>query len=146
MIRPLRPCIVLGIFLCISLHSVYAQSNKDALKASRAGYDYEQENKFSEALFEYNKAIAADPKYPYPVERIGAMYQRLHNYPRAIQFLHRAITLDSNFDDYNLYNIATCYKALQKYDSAVMYYKLFVRKIKPIVADDSAAVGARGGA
>ena len=138
--RSIRYYIILGVLLCLSSHSVFAQSNKDALKASRAGFEFEQENKLSEALFEYNKAIAADPKYPYPVERIGAMYQRLHNYPRAIQFLHRAIALDSNFDDYNFYNLATCYKALQKNDSAVMYYKLFLLKIKPIVADDSAAV------
>ena len=130
----------LGVLLCIASHPLLGQTNKEALKASRDGFNFEQGNKFSEALFEYNKAIAADPKYPYPVERIGAMYQRLHNFPRAIQFLRRAIKLDSNFDDYNLYNLATCYKALQKNDSAVMYYKLFLHKIKPIVADDSAAV------
>ena len=124
----------------MSLRPIFAQSNKDALKASRAGFEFEQENKLAEALFEYNKAIGADPKYPYPVERIGAMYQRLHNYPRAISFLHRAIALDSNFDDYNFYNLATCYKALQKNDSAVMYYKTFLRRIKPIVAEDSSAM------
>jgi outer membrane protein OmpA-like peptidoglycan-associated protein len=129
-----------GVLLCAFLQPALAQSNKDALKASRAGYNLEQENKLSEALFEYNKAIAADPKYPYPVERIGAMYQRLHNYPLAIMFLRRAIKLDSNFDDYNLYNVATCYKAIQKNDSALIYYKLFLQRIKPIVADDSAAV------
>ncbi len=140
MMRSLRPCMAFGVLLCIFSHPVFAQSNKVALKASRAGYNFEQENKLSEALFEYNKAIAADPKYPYPVERIGAMYQHLHNYPRAIQFLHKAVALDSNFDDYNLYNLATCYKALQKNDSAVMYYRLFVQKIKPIITEDSAAV------
>lgn len=140
MFRSMRQCIIVGVLLSLSLHPVFAQSNKDALKASRAGYEFEQENKLSEALFEYNKAIAADPKYPYPVERIGAMYQRLHNYPRALIFLHRAIALDSNFDDYNFYNLATCYKALQKNDSAVLYYKLFLRRIKPIVAEDSSAV------
>ena len=136
----MRYCIVLSALLCISSHPVFAQSTKDALKASRDGYNLEQENKLSEALFEYNKAIAADPKYPYPVERIGAMYQRLHNYPRAISFLHRAISLDSNYDDYNFYNLATCYKAMQKNDSAVMYYKIFLRRIKPIVAEDSSAM------
>ena len=135
-----RLCIATGVLLCSFSYPLFAQTNKEALNASRAGYEFEQENKFSEAIFEYNKAIAADPKYPYPVERIGAMYQHLHNYPRAIQFLQRAVKLDSNFDDYNLFNLATCYKALQKTDSAVMYYRLFLRKIKPIVPDDSAAV------
>ncbi len=138
--QPVRLCMALAILLCLFSCPVIAQTNKEALAASRAGYELEQQNRFSEAIFEYNKAIAADPKYPYPVERIGAMYQRLRNYPRAIQFLKRAVALDSNFDDYNLYNLATCYKAMQKTDSAVMFYKLFLGKIKPIVADDSAAV------
>ncbi len=132
--------LTLGLLLCLPIHSLSAQGNKDALKASRDGYNFEQENKLSEALFEYNKAIAADPKYPYPVERIGAMYQKLRNYPRAIQFLHRAVSLDSNFDDYNFYNLATCYKAMQKNDSAVMFYKIFMRRMKPIVAEDSSAM------
>ena len=138
--RSIRHCILFSVLLCVSLHPVFAQSNPEALKASRAGYEFEQGNKLGEALFEYNKAIAADPKYPYPVERIGAMYQKLHNYPRAVQFLQRAVTLDSNFDDYNFYNLATCYKALQKNDSAVLYYKVFLRRMKPIIAEDSSAV------
>ena len=138
--RPMRYCIVLSVLLCVSSHAIFAQSNKDALKASRAGYEFEQENKLSEALFEYNKAIAADPKYPYPVERIGAMYQKLHNYPRAISFLKRAVALDSNYDDYNLYNLGTCYKALQKNDSAILYFKAFLHRIKPVVAEDSSAI------
>jgi outer membrane protein OmpA-like peptidoglycan-associated protein len=136
----LKFCLCVVALPCFIPRSTFAQTVKEALSASRAGYELEQDNKFSEALFEYNKAIAADPKYPYPIERIGAMYQRLHNYPRAIEFLHRAIVLDSNFDDYNLYNLATCYKALQKNDSALLYYKLFLARIKPVVSEDSAAV------
>jgi outer membrane protein OmpA-like peptidoglycan-associated protein len=142
MIRSIKQSIILAMLLCLLSQRMFAQPlpGKDALRSSRAGYELEQENKFSEALFEYNKAIASDPKYPYPLERIGAMYQHLHNYPRAIEFLRRAIALDSNFDDYNLYNLATCYKAVQKNDSALMYYRAFIRKIKPVVAEDSAAV------
>jgi outer membrane protein OmpA-like peptidoglycan-associated protein len=138
--RSINYCIIPGILLCLIVYPVFSQSNKEALKSSRAGYEFEQESKLSEALFEYNKAIALDPKYPYPLERIGAMYQRLHNYPRALSFLHRAIALDSNFDDYNFYNLATCYKALQKNDSAVLYYKTFLHRMKPIVAEDSSAM------
>jgi outer membrane protein OmpA-like peptidoglycan-associated protein len=130
----------IGIAVVFCLTGSISAQNKDALKASRSGYEFEQEKKFAEALFEYNKAIAADPKYPYPVERIGAMYQHLHNYPLAINFLHRAIRLDSNFDDYNFYNLGTCYKALQKNDSAVIYYKMFLQRMKPILPEDSSAM------
>ncbi|MEP7235146.1 MAG: OmpA family protein [Ignavibacteriota bacterium] len=138
--RLVKYCLATIALLCAFSAPLLGQTNKEALAASRSGYEFEQQNKFSEAIFEYNKAIAADPKYPYPVERIGAMYQHLHNYPRAIQFLRRAIALDSNFDDYNLYNLGTCYQAMQKTDSAVMYFQNFVAKIKPVVPDDSAAV------
>ncbi|MEI8134927.1 MAG: OmpA family protein [bacterium] len=128
------------VFLVTTFGISFAQPSKDALKAARAGYEFEQENKFAEALFEYNKAIAADSKYPYPLERIGAMYQRLRNYPQAIGFLRRAIKLDSNFDDYNYYNLAVCYKNTQKNDSAVIYFRTFLARMKPILAEDSAAM------
>ena len=132
--------IAFSILLCVFSSRAIAQINPEALKASRSGYELEQQNKFSEALFEYNRAIEVDPKYPYPAERIGAMYQKLRNYPKAIQFLRRAIALDSNFDDYNFFNLASCYRSLQKNDSAVMYFKTFNRRIKPILPEDSSAM------
>jgi tetratricopeptide (TPR) repeat protein len=78
-----------------------AQPKEETLKLARAGYDLEQQGKLSEALFKYNQCIAADPKYPYPVQRIASMYHKLKNYPKAVQFYQRAIALDSSFDDYN---------------------------------------------
>ena len=119
--------------------SLYAQTNPDALKYSREGYELEQQGKFSEALYRYNQSIAADPKYPYPVQRIAAMYQRLRNFPKAIQFYHRAILLDSTFDDYNYLNLALSYRSMNNTDSSMMEYRLFLKKLKPIIAEDSVA-------
>ncbi|HET9136907.1 MAG TPA: OmpA family protein [Candidatus Kapabacteria bacterium] len=134
-----RFCIIIVCSLLCACSAAFAQK-KEALEASRYGFELEKQDKFAEALYQYNKAIAADPKYPYPVERIGAMYQKLHNYPRAIEFLRRAIALDPNFDDYNYYNIGFNYKVLHKLDSALIYYKLFLQRMKPLIAEDSAAV------
>ncbi len=130
----------LFVIIGIITSSLSAQTKKDALDASKLGYEFEQQNKMSEALFEYNKAIALDPRYPYPLERIGGMYQKLRNYPRAIQMLSRALQLDSNFDDYIYYNLGISYKALHKFDTALIYYKIFLRRMKPLVAEDSSAV------
>lgn len=135
---------ILSVFIVLSLlstaTSLYAQPKKEALDASRYGFELEQQNKYPEALFEYNKAIAADPKYPYPVARIGAMYQKLHNYKKAIQFFQRAIAMDSTFDDYNYYNLGTSYKGLHQLDSAVICYRKFIWRMTPLVPEDSAAV------
>ena len=124
----------------IAASTLFAQGKKDALDASKRGYELEQQGKLSEALFEYNKAIGIDPKYPYPVERIGGMYQKLRNYPRAIQMMQRVLLLDSNFDDFVYFNLATCYKSLHKLDSALIFYQAFVRRMKPLVPEDSAAI------
>lgn len=118
-----------------------AQPKEESLKFARAGYELEQQGKYPEALYKYNQCIAIDPTYPYPVQRIAAMYQKLHNYPKAIQFYHRAIALDSSFDDYNFLNLALCYRTIRKQDSALYAYRLFIRKVKPVLKEDTLALG-----
>ncbi len=132
--------IVLTAITAFGTRTSLAQPKKEALDASRYGFDLERQGKFSEALFEYNKAIAADPNYPYPVERIGSMYQKLHNYPKAIEFLKRTLVLDSNYDDYTYYNLGYCYKMMHKLDTALIYYRVFSSRMKPLVPEDSAAL------
>lgn len=125
------------VFVTVSLH---AQTKEEALKLARSGYELEQQGKMSEALYQYNQCIAVDPKYPYPVQRIAAMYQKLRNYPKAIQFYQRAIALDSSFDDYNYLNLALSYKQMKKFDSALYAYRNFTRKIKPVLKEDTTAL------
>lgn len=117
--------------------TLVAQSNPTALEHSRKGFALEQEGKLAEALYEYNEAIKADPKYPYPYARIGGMYQTLRNYNLAIQHYHQAIRLDSNFDVYNFYNLGLAYRVLAKHDSAAIAFKEFLARIHPINAFDS---------
>lgn len=119
--------------------AVHAQTNEEALKHSRAGYSYEQQNKFREALYEYDLAIKADAKYPYPVERIAAMYQTLRNYKTAVEYFHRAIKLDSNYDVYNYYNLGLSFRLLERYDSAADAFKEFIRRLNPVTAADTVA-------
>lgn len=127
-------------FLVLAKQCLYAQTSDEALSLARSGYELEQSGKMSEALYQYNKCIAADPKYAYPVQRIAAMYQKLHNYTKAIEFYNRAITLDSTFDDYNYLNLALSYKQLKKFDSSLYAYRNFIRKMKPVLHEDSSAL------
>lgn len=124
------------VILCIAT-AASAQPKKEALDHAREGYEFEQQGKFAEALYKYNQAIAADTKYPYPVQRIAAMYQKLRNYKKAIEFYRRAIALDSAFDDYNYYNLALSYRTLRKFDSAALAYSAFIKRIKPVVEEDT---------
>ncbi len=134
--------VMLFALLCIYFYptTLHAQGNPVALKHARTGYDLEQQGKLSEALYEYNAAIAADAKYPYPVERIAAMYQQLHNYPLAIQFYSRAIKLDSASDVYSFYNLGLSYRAMAKHDSAVTNFKEFVRRMQPVSKADTLSI------
>ncbi len=96
-----------------------AQSGKvdhaGSLAYSRAGFEFEQKKEYKYALFEYDTAAKLDPTYPYPVERIGGMYQVLKNYPKAIDAYEHAIRLDSMFDVYNYYNLGLSFHVVRKY-------------------------------
>ena len=119
--------------------AVFAQSG-DALKHARAGFDYEQKQEYKLALYEYDAALQTDPKYPYPLERIGGMYQVLKNYPLAISYYQRAIRLDSSFDVYNYYNLGLSYRIVDKYDSAVFALKEFLGRMDPVNRADTLAM------
>lgn len=116
------------------------QPSADVLKFARAGFDYEQRGEFRLALFEYDTAIKLAPAYPYPYGRIGAIYQRLKNYPLAITYYNRAIKLDSNFDVYNYYNLGPCFRIMEKHDSAVIALKEFLRRMQPVNHYDTASM------
>ncbi len=111
-----------------------------SLEYSRAGFDFEQKKEYKYALFEYDTAAKLDPTYPYPVERIGGMYQLLKNYPKAIEAYEHAILLDSMFDVYNYYNLGLSFHVAQKYDSAVFALRQFIARMDPVNRADSAAM------
>lgn len=124
------------VILCCAATPLLAQ-NSEALKHARNGYEYEQQQEYRLALFEYDTAIKLDPKYPYPYEHIGSMYQVLKNYRLAITYYSQAIKLDSNYDVYNYFNLGPCYRILGKHDSAVLVLKQFIRRMQPVNREDS---------
>ncbi|HEX5316259.1 MAG TPA: tetratricopeptide repeat protein, partial [Candidatus Kapabacteria bacterium] len=127
------------ILLFFAATPLFAQK-PEALKHARAGFDWEQKGEYQYALFEYDTAAKLDPTYPYPVERTGGMYQELKNYPKAIDFYERTVRLDSTFDVYNYYNLGLCFHVVQKYDSAVLNLKEFIRRMMPVNHADTVAM------
>ena len=132
--RLLGACIVL-----FAATPLFAQ-RPEALKHARAGFEWEQKQEYQYALFEYDTAAKLDPTYPYPVERMGGMYQELKNYPKAIDFYERTVHLDSTFDVYNYYNLGLCFHVVQKYDSAVLNLKEFIKRMMPVNHADTVAM------
>ncbi len=128
--------------LFLSANPLIAQRAKvdhdAALAHARAGFEFEQKKEYKYALYEYDTAAKLDTTYPYPVERIGGMYQVLKNYPLAISAYERSIKLDSAFDDYAYYNLGLSFHVVQKYDSAVMALKEFIKRMDPVNKEDSA--------
>jgi outer membrane protein OmpA-like peptidoglycan-associated protein len=119
---------------------LFAQPNAEALKHARAGFDFESKKQYQYALFEYDTAMKLDRTYPYPVERIGGLYQLLKNYPLAVAFYERAIRMDSSFDVYNYYNLGLSFRIVEKHDSAVAALKEFLHRMQPVNQQDSAAM------
>src|ERR1051325_4640010 len=100
--------------LLVSSAVIAQRTSETVLKLSRAGFDYEQQQQYRLAIYEYDSAIKLDPKYPYPYSRIGAIYYTLKNYSLAIRYYSAAIKLDSNFDVYNFFNLGKPYRVLGK--------------------------------
>jgi len=133
-------------FFCIFLATSHAraqtvhQPNAEALKHARAGFDWEQKQEFQYALFEYQAALKTDSLYPYPIERIGGIYQVLKNYGLAISYYNKAVKLDSNFDVYNYFNLGLAYRIVEKHDTAVLALKEFLHRMAPVNKADSTAM------
>jgi outer membrane protein OmpA-like peptidoglycan-associated protein len=134
------PARLFGVSILFFATTPLFAQRPEALKHARAGFEYEQKSEYQYALFEYDTAAKLDPTYPYPVERTGGMYQVLKNYPKAIDFYERAVHIDSAFDVYNYYNLGLCFHVVQKYDSAVLNLKEFIRRMDPVNHADSVAM------
>jgi outer membrane protein OmpA-like peptidoglycan-associated protein/Tol biopolymer transport system component len=128
------------VCILVSIASTASAQNPDAVTHARSGFQLEQQKRYNEALYEYNASIAIDKTYPYPVARIGGMYQLLHNYPLAIQFYDQAIKLDSSYDVYNYFNLGLSFRIVQKHDSAVLAMRQFLQRMNPVNAQDTSAM------
>lgn len=132
---------ILPFVLLLTINVLTASAQKpEAIQHARAGFELEQQKRYNEALYEYNSSIALDKSYPYPVARIGGMYQILHNYPLAIQYYEQAIRMDSAYDVYNYFNLGLAFRIVQKHDSAVAAMKQFLQRMNPVNAQDSSAM------
>lgn len=81
------------------------------------------------AIYYYQAAISAAPKWLSPYNNIGISYEAQKNYVQAIKYYKLAIKLDTNFEmAYS--NLGTVYQELKIYDTALMYHKKTIQLLE----------------
>jgi tetratricopeptide (TPR) repeat protein len=85
------------------------------------GMIYAEQKKYSEALEEYNILIDADP-FPLALDKRAKVYIKINKFDFALKDYKKAYSLNY---DYSL-QIATTFELIQKKDSALNYYKIYL--------------------
>lgn len=76
----------------------------------------------SEAMVEYNKAIALNPKSSVALTNLGTLYNMMGKRTQAVKWFKKALKANPN-SALAYYNLATIYEQTGKYDKSVEYYK-----------------------
>lgn len=85
------------------------------------GMIYAKQNKYSEAIEEYNIAIENEP-FPLELDKRAEVYIKLRNLNLALNDYKKAYSLNY---DYSL-QVASTFELMNKKDSALKYYQIFL--------------------
>jgi tetratricopeptide (TPR) repeat protein len=92
------------------------------------GEFYFEKNNYTEALGIFKRIVEKQKNYEL-FEKIAFCYQKLGNYPQALEFYHKAEIIDPG-RLWVIYRIAWCYKRTGNFEKAVAYYQL-AEKLEP---------------
>ncbi len=87
----------------------------------------------SDALVEFNKALALDPGFSMAWTNMGTLYTAMGNESRAIKAFRKAIRLNPN-EALAYYNLGTLYDQRGKFDRSMEFYKRAI-DLNPSLAD-----------
>ncbi|MCX6243620.1 MAG: tetratricopeptide repeat protein [Bacteroidetes bacterium] len=102
---------------------------KSVASYSNRGIAYTQEGQWDNALADFTKAIAVDPKYPVSFANRGMVYGNLGRVEDAISDFTKAIEIDTAYT-LVYHNRGVTYGSLGQYDKAISDLKRAV-KLKP---------------
>ncbi len=108
----------------------YAQAAEEAMKNGTALI---RQNKFDDAIVQFNKVIAADPKSAVAYYNLGVAYDRKSDLTQAILHFTKAIEIDQAFMD-AYHNRAGAYYKKGAFDKAIADYNKAI-EIGPDSAD-----------
>jgi tetratricopeptide (TPR) repeat protein len=86
------------------------------------GMAYTSENKYTEAIKQYDTSILLTrSEFPLVLSKKAEVFIKLKDYTNAITFYKRAALLNGDFN----YNVAQTFEEINKKDSALKYYSLY---------------------
>jgi tetratricopeptide (TPR) repeat protein len=92
--------------------------------------DNAQENGFNELAIEYYQtAVMFNPEYIGAYNNMGAAYDNLQDYRKAIRCYQKAIEIDPSYAD-AYYNMGNAYANLQDYQEAIRCYQKAIANIE----------------
>ncbi len=118
---------ILSLTVCKS----YAQTSEE--ETMRKGIDLTRHDKFDEAITEFNKAIAINPKSANAYYSLGFTYDKKGDLANAISNFSKAIEIDPALTD-AYYNRGFAYYRKGAFDNAIADYNKLI-EINPAYAD-----------
>ena len=85
------------MILSLTVCNGYAQPAEE--EGMKKGADLIRHDKFDEAIAEFNKVIAADPKSAAAYYNLGFAYDKKGDLPKAISYFSKAIEIDPTLAD-----------------------------------------------
>ena len=122
--------ILIGMALSSSIGAGYGQTEDEALKK---GTSLVRHDKFDEAIAEFNKVIAADPKSASAYYNLGFAYDKKGDLAKAILNFTKAIEADPTLTD-AYYNRGFVYYRKGDFDKAIFDYSKVIES-SPDAAD-----------
>ena len=87
----------------------------------RLGWLYQNRDRISEAMTNYNHTIAINPKHIHAHNNLGNAYDSLEEYEKAIEYYDNAIALDQTYF-LAFYNQGNAHKGLEQFEQAIADY------------------------
>ncbi len=87
-----------------------------------SAYSLVHEQRFDEAIVQYNRLLDIDPYSTLYWEELGKIYFRREEYDKAIEAFEFVIAINSEECYYALYAVANCYYNIGNYELAEEYY------------------------
>ena len=132
-----RNLIKTGIFTLIAASLIicngYAQTENPEESALRKGVDFNRQDKYDEAIAEFNNAIKINPNSANAYYNLGIIYDKKSDSDKAIANFSKAIGIDPALAD-AYYNRGSIYYKKGAFDDAISDYSKAI-ELSPKLAD-----------